>query len=167
MRQFKSAIAVREPRNKGGFALIHSHATDGHLELITSHEQLDALVAERVAGFSDIRHEEGENVDIDTREIYPWAGWRGTVNGERRFVPRFSRSADAVLPLLERTKAYEVRWCYDYPKAAQCEVTVFRSLVAIKRYQDKVCVGAPDFPLAACLALLAAKGIQVKLEIRP
>ena len=36
MCQFKSAIVIREPRNKGGFALIHSYATDSHSELIAA-----------------------------------------------------------------------------------------------------------------------------------
>jgi hypothetical protein len=41
MCQFKSAIVVREPRNKGGFALIHSHTTDSHSELIAANELRD------------------------------------------------------------------------------------------------------------------------------
>jgi len=41
MCQFKSAIVVREPRNKGGFALIHSYATDSHSELIAANELHD------------------------------------------------------------------------------------------------------------------------------
>lgn len=41
MCQFKSAIVVREPRNKGGFAIIHSYATDSHSDLIAAHELRD------------------------------------------------------------------------------------------------------------------------------
>jgi hypothetical protein len=41
MCTFKSAIVIREPRNKGGFALIHSYATDSHSELIAANELRD------------------------------------------------------------------------------------------------------------------------------
>jgi hypothetical protein len=41
MCQFKSAIVLREPRDKSGFALIHSFATDSHSELIAAHKLRD------------------------------------------------------------------------------------------------------------------------------
>ncbi len=41
MCRFKSVIVVREPRNKGGFDLIHSDATDSHSELIAAHNLRD------------------------------------------------------------------------------------------------------------------------------
>ena len=41
MCQFKSAIVLREPRNKGGFALIHSFATDHHSQLIQANNLRD------------------------------------------------------------------------------------------------------------------------------
>ena len=41
MCQFKSAIVIREPRNKGGFALVHSFASDSHSELIRANKLRD------------------------------------------------------------------------------------------------------------------------------
>ena len=41
MCNFKSAIVIREPRNKGGFALIHSSATDSHSVLIAANNLRD------------------------------------------------------------------------------------------------------------------------------
>ena len=41
MCQFKSAIVLREPRNKGGFACLHSFATDSHSDLIKAHNLRD------------------------------------------------------------------------------------------------------------------------------
>ena len=41
MCTFLSAIILREPRNKGGFALIHSYATDSHSDRIAAHKLRD------------------------------------------------------------------------------------------------------------------------------
>ncbi len=41
MCQFKSAIVVKEPRNKGGFQLLMSPWTESHSELITIHKLKD------------------------------------------------------------------------------------------------------------------------------
>ena len=41
MCDFLSAIVLREPRNKGGFAIIHSYATDSHSDLIAVHNLRD------------------------------------------------------------------------------------------------------------------------------
>ena len=41
MCNFKSAIVVKEPRNKGGFQLLMSPWTESHSELITIHKLKD------------------------------------------------------------------------------------------------------------------------------
>lgn len=38
MCQFKSAIVVKEPRNKGGFQLLMSPWTESHSELMDGHK---------------------------------------------------------------------------------------------------------------------------------
>lgn len=64
---------------------------------------LSEVFAVEVAGWTEIRYEEGENVDIEGRCIYPWSGIRGrNSKGERDFIPHFATSTDAVLPYLEK-----------------------------------------------------------------
>ena len=41
MCQFLSAIIIEEPRNKLGFSVIYSHATDSHSDLIAAHKLRD------------------------------------------------------------------------------------------------------------------------------
>ena len=57
--------------------------------------------AQRIAiaeacGWTDIRMEEGQDVDIESREIYPWHTLRGTFNDERRHVIWYDQSLDAM-----------------------------------------------------------------------
>jgi hypothetical protein len=54
---FKSAIVLREPRNKGGFALIHSYCTDHHSQLIRANNLRD----DGKLRFARIEFRPGEN----------------------------------------------------------------------------------------------------------
>lgn len=70
----------------------------------TDEDSINIEFAEKIAGWKNIYFEEGENVDIDAREIYPWRGMAGTPpeGGKRRLIPAFTEWADHVLPILEK-----------------------------------------------------------------
>jgi hypothetical protein len=119
---------------------------------ITSHAQLDALVAEKVAGWVPTK-----------QQIDAWQTWAhvsgcdtSRENAEQTAKicdrPHFSRSADAVLPLLNQ-------------KAWTCEATngAIHTMVTIYGAVTNHSAIAHAFPLAACLALLRAHGIQAEL----
>jgi hypothetical protein len=57
--------------------------------------------AQRIAiaeacGFTDVRMEEWENVDIESRSIAYGTELQGTLNGERKFVPDYLNDLDAM-----------------------------------------------------------------------
>ena len=57
----------------------------------------------KAIGYTDIRHEQGEDVDIDARAIYPWEGLRGEYYGERRFIPNFTKDLNCVHDAIMKT----------------------------------------------------------------
>lgn len=69
-------------------------------------DELNVAFAVEIAGWRDVRYEEDEDVDIDSRTIYPWKGMAGWPpdGGKRRLIPCFTTFADAVLPWLEKTQ---------------------------------------------------------------
>lgn len=105
---------------------------------ITSLKQLDALVAEKVAGLRKGVERDGE--------------WY-LENGLGIRLPPYSTSADAVLPLLDK-----VMWMAERTPPAWCHVAFYG-------YTPAVHAEAPTFPLAACLALLRSRGIKVELDL--
>jgi len=105
-------------------------------------DQINAAVAEHVAGYS----------------FYGLAKmWIEDANQPAGFspIPRFTRSADAVLPLLEKDGECEI----SSPDPATPHWTVKYSSYhnGCGFYGE-----GKTFPLAACIALLRAKGIQVE-----
>lgn len=118
-------------------------------------DELNTAFAEKVAGWTDVRYEEGENVDIDARVIYPWEGMAGSPpdGQERRLVPPFTRSMDAVLPLMEKAGAWAADWC---PIISNREA-------AYKVWLRKSGIEAvgPTLPRACVIALLRANGVEV------
>jgi hypothetical protein len=115
-------------------------------------DELNVAFAEKVAGFTDICHESGEDVDIESRQIYPWRAWRGTFEGRRRFVPPFTTSADAVLPWLEK-------WPYDVD-FDQGEVFEYTFKVYYPVFVESSEEGS--FAYNAVIALLRAHGVEVE-----
>lgn len=113
--------------------------------LITSHAQLDALVAEHCAGWQ-ARH-------IHIKDGVAW-GVRPPMSLHER-VPPFSRSADAVLPLLEEHGSLVADRTHLADDGEEWAVS-------LRRCGSRAV--APTFPLAACLALLRAKGIDAQLS---
>ena len=113
----------------------------------------NAAIAQYVAGWTDLRYEEGENVDIDAREIYPWEGIRGTVDGKRRMVTNYLHYADAVIALLDKH--------FEWSLMTDCETHVYEIRIGFKtryiRYQGL----SRSFCEAACIALLRAADVEV------
>ena len=77
MCQFKSAIVLREPRNKGGCELIHSFATDSHTDLIEAHKlrddgKLRFARVEFVPGSDDWTDLAGYTLRIDEERTPEW-----------------------------------------------------------------------------------------------
>jgi hypothetical protein len=101
-------------------------------------DQINAAVAEHVAGW---RHDPDEG----------WRDQNGIPNTGVDYMD-FTRSADAVLPLLEKNFAV---WSYhnDRPPGHFC--------ADIDRENTRLIEAYGAFPLAACIALLRAKGIEV------
>lgn len=60
----------------------------------------------KIAGFTDVKEEEGEHVDIENRSVSPWKAIRGTINGNREFVPNYLKSLDAIAKI-ENTFRYD------------------------------------------------------------
>ena len=50
----------------------------------------------KAIGYTDIRHEQGEDVDIDVRVICPWKRPSGEYYGERRFIPNFTKDLNHI-----------------------------------------------------------------------
>jgi len=142
-------------------------------------DQINAAVAEHVAGWRPTE-----------QQIDAWVTWAhvsGCDTSREAAIataklcdrPAFTRSADAVLPLLEKMKG-DGFWVNikDHTNGIQCGKRDW--LVIISNFDD--CCDpdegddgflkkgqpmiyregvAPTFPLAACIALLRAKGIEV------
>lgn len=108
---------------------------------------LHIAFAKHVACYTDIRFEEGKNVDIESRSICPWKGWRGTLNGERQHIPHFIGSMDAVLPWLEKCPYWAVDGGPNKP---------WMVLAGSGEAE------ADSLSYAAVLALLRAHGIQIE-----
>ena len=76
MCNFKSAIVLKEPRNKGGFTLLHNSLTDSHSELIEYHKLRDDGVlrfarVEFVPG-NDWSNISGYKLKIDEKRTPDW-----------------------------------------------------------------------------------------------
>ncbi len=109
--------------------------------------EIDAAVAEKVAGWKRLHAEHAFDGGVKC-EIDAWAAPSGRIADA---VPQFSRSADAVLPLLERMD----RWQCDYGRPEKKYRLYF-----IRREGEGT---AATFPRAACLALLRAHGVEVDI----
>ena len=104
---------------------------------------MDAAFAEHVAGFLSIRHGYG----------YPNKDATGVVK-----VPPFTRSADAVLPWLEKRSPWRADCGGEYGYMVQ---------VWSGPSGDGICyatANAKTFPRAAVLAMLKAHGVAVTFE---
>ncbi len=67
-------------------------------------DELNATLAEKIAGWRDVSFEEGEDADVESRTIYPWMGMAGWPpdGRKRRLIPQFTKWADSVLPWLNK-----------------------------------------------------------------
>ena len=67
--------------------------------LIMKDEEINKTIGE-ACGWTDIRFEEGEDVDFDARSVCPWSGWTGVKPGadkeDRSFIPRYTKTLDAM-----------------------------------------------------------------------
>lgn len=124
-------------------------------------DQLNEAFAVNVAGWTDVRYEEGEHVDLDCRSVYPWKGVRGTLpDGDRRMIPRFTESADAVLPWLEKWNEYWEATYYDGTWHFAKERPKGDGMI-YGWVKDR------SFPRAAVIALLRAHGVEVEFTPAP
>ena len=119
-------------------------------------DELNAAFAEKVAGWTDVRYEEGENVDIDARVLYPWEGMAGSPpdGQERRLVPPFTRSMDAVLPWLNAPG-----WLWHI---SNDEIHTDKPFTAcVHRGLAEASASDTNAPRACVIALLRANGVEV------
>lgn len=143
---------------------------------VTSLAQLDALVAEHVAGWKRGEAERGQkrhkayylySPQYDDRR---WRGsayavvWKdGTIGGD---IPKFATSSDAVLPYLEKGSCYFKRNYFmgstEKPDTWFCH---FCRWDESDKSQKEGKAYADTLPLAACICLLRAHGVEVNLEI--
>ena len=108
-----------------------------------TNEQINAAVAEYVAGWKKIP--EATNIAFEV----PETGARGTP-------PDFATSADALLPLLEKLIRFDVYATGNASASQGCRVYVWD-------HDDNEHRGvAQALPLAACIALLRAHGVEVE-----
>ena len=115
-------------------------------------DELNEAFARYVANWADIHYEQGEDVDIDAREIYPWAGLRGTPpDGQRRMLFKWTESMDAVLPWLNKwpeVRLYDGEYCTSHCVVVTPGGDMFEEV-------------ADTLPRACALALLKAHGVEV------
>ena len=117
-----------------------------------SDAELSALVAEKVAGWTNIWP--AGAIDRFSRTKYFTETGLSPLDGRRTQITPYSTSADAVLPLLEN----KVEWsCYATKGRFEIHITI-RDIANIT-----TCDVAPTFPRAACLALLAAANREGKV----
>jgi hypothetical protein len=126
-------------------------------------DELNAVFAEEVAGWTDIRYEEGEDVDIDAREIYPWGGIAGSPpdGSKRRLVTPFTRSADAVLPWLNRHVVMIEHMCSQWRVLIHMGYTGGDKGPFTNRH-DFISEGEGEFAYHAVIALLRAHDVEVE-----
>lgn len=124
----------------------------------TDLDALDAAFAEKVAGWTDVCYEEGEDVDIESRCYYPWSGMAGTPpdGGKRRLISSVTRSADTVLPWLDNAIYWDSNFCDGQHQVFVNEMR--RDVVNKGDYEGT----AKTFPHAAAIALLRAHGVKVE-----
>jgi hypothetical protein len=114
-------------------------------------EQISVAVAEYVAGYTRGPGVTGPFDGITKPTwIYPGACGPGNTADQ---LPEYATSADAVLPLLEKAGGF---WC-DF-NGKQFEVQVGTNLARGYGYPWGI---AKTLPLAACIALLRAHGVEV------
>jgi len=119
-----------------------------------SEDRINEVVAVEVAGWTHVR----SFIRIRTHDRihilkgFPPGMKRSRSNGRGRQVPAFTRSADAVLPLLEKQGYWSTSLSSHASPAVSYAVHCGASSVG---YAD-------EFPLAACIALLRSKGISVE-----
>ncbi len=125
----------------------------GLLKTLTNptEDEINAAVAEYVAGWKCEMINGAWSGDPDSSAPV-WTSPSGQVS-TAYFIPAFTRSADAVLPLLEK-------WPGEWTKTG-------RMWIELSTYNDEDGPGtveatADTFPLAACIALLRANGITVE-----
>ena len=128
-----------------------------------TNDQINAAVAEYIAGWTDIRFEEGEDVDIESRTIYPWEGMRGKPPGgeARRMVPAYSILPNFVLPFLEK-EFISFKW-----NPGDRLLEWLQPHVGAPATWEFCFASVPldhAFSLAACIALLHVHGVEVEFS---
>lgn len=69
----------------------------------------------KIAGYTDLKEEEFESVDVESRSISVYKGIRGTIDGKREFIPNYIQSLDAVAKI-EKTFRYDEELNEKYTK---------------------------------------------------
>lgn len=117
-----------------------------------SEDELNVAFSTEIAGWRDVRFEEDEDVDIESRTIYPWKGMAGWPpdGGKRRLIPRWTECADAVLPWL-----YKHHWEVNQTSSASHPIRVVLDDMHGPRGESGT------FPRAATIALLRAHGVEI------
>lgn len=108
-------------------------------------DEIDAAVAEKVARWNRL-----------PRTAYSPESWQ-LGSDYRGYPPCYSRSTDAVLPLLERYSVTVERVCYE-----EWDVSVTDSETEDDGIDYNKRGTAKSLPLALCIALLRANGVEVE-----
>lgn len=116
--------------------------------------QIDAAVAEHVAGW---------RLFGDTGRGYPPSKRNDGRN--KRMIPPFSTSAGCVLPLLEKVGMWKAEQFLPFDICRKGQA--YRVSVANRHAADFCYADSDSFPLAACIALLRAHGVEVTLNPAP
>jgi hypothetical protein len=128
--------------------------------------ELDALIAEKVMGWTDIEEDES---DPNTR--YSWneafIGLDPTAPGCFRSIPCYSTDMAAAWEVLEKMQAQGYRWCLLIRDELKSDTRIlpYAEFLHYGKYAPgkvDTCVFAEDesMPLAICLAALRAVGGQ-------
>ena len=73
---------------------------------MTKDDKKTLIKLAKIAGYTDIKEEQVESVDVEDRSISIYKGIRGTIDGKREFVPNFLQSLDAIAKI-EKTFRYD------------------------------------------------------------
>lgn len=116
-------------------------------------DELNATFAVEIAGWRDVRFEEGEDVNIDAREIYPWEGMAGwPPDGQkRRLIPRWTAHFDTILPWIKERCVVR----YSLTTGWRWEVMAWDKNLDSYSWSDEC------LPYAAVLAILRAHGVEI------
>lgn len=111
---------------------------------VKTDDEINALVAEHVAGWTDFYEEDHGSVGLVKLGVNP-------ASGNDEYVTDFVNDSNAVLRLLDKC---ERGW---HASNAEAQSIHGRFMVSFDGHVGR----ADTFPRAACLALLRAKGIEV------